>query len=115
MDLVTLKQYWPILLIIAYFGHRKYKTIKVRKMIPELKKNGVQIVDVRSPDEFKAGNNPESINLPVNAILTQISKLKKDLPVIVCCASGSRSGVAAHMIRAKGFKVYNAGNWQNTF
>lgn len=115
MNTALLKQYWPILLILAYFGYRKYKSTKVRKMIPELKKNGAQIVDVRSPEEFNSGHNPDSINIPVNSMMSSIDKLKKGIPVIVCCASGSRSGVAAHMIRAKGFEVYNAGNWQNTF
>ncbi len=115
MDLVALKQYWPILLVLTYFGYKYYKTAKVKKMLPELKKLGAQIVDVRSPEEFNMGHNPESINMPVSSVLTSINKLKKGVPVIVCCASGSRSGVAAHMIRSKGFEVYNVGNWQNTF
>jgi rhodanese-related sulfurtransferase len=43
-----------------------------------------------------------------------MSKLKKDNPVITCCASGMRSGQAKTMLQANGFKeVYNAGSWYN--
>ena len=35
-------------------------------------------------------------------------------PVIVCCASGTRSAMAAHRLRRLGFKqVVNAGSWRS--
>lgn len=115
MNIGLIKEYWPVILIALYFGYKFYNTQKVKKMIPELKKLGAQIVDVRSPNEFMNGHNPDAINIPVNAINTGLDKLKKELPIVVCCASGSRSGVASIMLKAKGYKVYNAGRWQNTF
>ncbi len=114
MILELLKRYLPIILILAFFGYRYYKKRKIRKMLPELKNRGAQIVDVRSAQEFYSANNPASINIPLNEIDTQLRKLKKDLPIILCCASGARSGMAARLMRSKGFEAHNAGNWQNT-
>ena len=40
------------------------------------------------------------------------TKIKKDKPVIVCCASGMRSGAAKGVLQSNGFtQVYNAGSW----
>jgi rhodanese-related sulfurtransferase len=43
-----------------------------------------------------------------------LAELPKDRDVVVFCASGSRSGMAKMMLKAKGFKqVHNAGTWGN--
>lgn len=87
----------------------------VRKKIPGLLENGAIIVDVRSPEEFQAANNPNSINIPVSHVSAQASRLDKTRPIILCCASGARSGVAAGVLKQKGFEnVINAGPWTNT-
>ena len=40
------------------------------------------------------------------------SKIKKDKPVITCCASGMRSGSAVNVLKSNGFQeVYNGGSW----
>jgi len=114
MDIENLKGYSPIILGLAFFGYRFYKSKRIKRMIPELKTKGAQIVDVRSEKEFQFGNNPDSINIPISEIATGLEKLKKNMPVIVCCATGTRSAMAARVMKSKGFEVYNAGNWQNT-
>jgi rhodanese-related sulfurtransferase len=43
-----------------------------------------------------------------------LAELPKDRDVVVFCASGSRSGMAKMMLKAKGFhNVHNAGTWGN--
>jgi rhodanese-related sulfurtransferase len=43
-----------------------------------------------------------------------MAKLKKDKPIITCCASGMRSGSAKAMLQSNGFaQVYNGGSWTN--
>ena len=80
----------------------------------ELLNKGAVIVDVRSPAEFASGHIKGSINIPLNTISGQLSKLKKDKPVITCCASGMRSASARSILLQNGFKeVYNAGGWGN--
>jgi rhodanese-related sulfurtransferase len=79
----------------------------------ELIGRGVVIIDVRSTGEYAGGHLKSSINIPLNVLGSQISKLKKDKPVITCCASGMRSGSAKSMLQSSGFEVYNGGSWYN--
>lgn len=72
-----------------------------------------QIVDVRTPGEFKQGNVKKSINIPLQNISNPGKKIKKDRPVVMCCASGSRSGMATRMLKKQGFEVYNGGSWNS--
>jgi phage shock protein E len=75
--------------------------------------NGAVIVDVRTTGEYASGHLKRSINIPLNTLGTQISKLKKDKAIITCCASGMRSASARSMLLSKGFnEVYNGGSWQ---
>jgi rhodanese-related sulfurtransferase len=80
--------------------------------IDELLRNGAIIVDVRTEREFKAGHAKGSINIPLDKLNKNLSRLKKDKPVITCCASGMRSGTAKNILKNNGFtQVYNAGSW----
>ena len=76
--------------------------------------NGGVIIDVRTTGEYVGGHVKGSMNIPLDSLGSQMSKLKKDKPVITCCASGMRSGSAKSMLLANGFKeVYNGGSWYN--
>ena len=75
--------------------------------------NGAQIVDVRTKAEFKAAAHPKSINIPLDELEKGSQKLDSSRPVLVCCASGSRSGLAVSILKRKGFKdVHNLGSWR---
>lgn len=53
------------------------------------------IVDVRTPGEFMGGNVAGSINIPLQEIQERLDELKSlPQPIILCCASGGRSGQA---------------------
>ena len=71
----------------------------------------VLIVDVRTPAEYKESHANGAINIPVESIRKSEKKLgSKNRPVIVYCASGSRSRVAVSGIKRLGFsRVYNLG------
>ncbi len=115
MESEQVMTYLPLVLIIVYLGWRYLKSRQAKKQIPGLLSGGAVIVDVRSPEEFMAGSNPRSINIPVGSIEANLGKLDKSKPVVVCCASGARSGIAAGVLKRNGFKtVVNAGSWTNT-
>ena len=63
------------------------------------------IIDVRSYGEFMGGHVAGSINIP----LQEIKALPK--PVILCCASGNRSGQAAAFLNHHGIACENGGSW----
>ena len=75
---------------------------------------GAVIVDVRTTGEYSGGHVEGSVNIPLNVLTGQMSKLKKDKPVITCCASGMRSASARSILLSNGFsEVYNGGSWAN--
>jgi rhodanese-related sulfurtransferase len=101
--------------VAAYFGWRVWKLHAVKRRLPELLARGAVIVDVRSPAEFAAGARPGSRNIPLADLTARASELDPKKPVVLCCASGARSGMAATLLKARGFKeVVNAGPWTNT-
>jgi phage shock protein E len=79
-----------------------------------LMENGGQIIDVRTKNEYSGGHIKGSLNIPLANIQNQLSKIKKDKPVITCCASGMRSGTAKSILKSKGYsQIYNGGSWVN--
>ena len=78
----------------------------------ELLENGAQIIDVRSKGEYSGGHIKGSVNIPLDSLQHNLSKIKKDKPVITCCASGMRSAAAKNILKSSGFsEVYNGGGW----
>jgi phage shock protein E len=79
----------------------------------QLVKDGAVIVDVRSKSEFSSGHIKGSMNIPLDTLSNNLSKLKsKDKPVITCCASGMRSASAKGILKSNGYtQVYNGGGW----
>lgn len=80
--------------------------------LEELEKtaNTIQLIDVRTPEEYKEGyiKNAKNINIKDDDFLDQMSKLDKDKPVYVYCMVGGRSGQAAAQLKEAGFKkVYD--------
>lgn len=70
------------------------------------------IVDVRSHEEFMGGHVAGSINIPLQTITDRMEELKDlTMPLILCCASGNRSGQAQHYLSQHGLDCYNGGSW----
>ncbi|OFZ51324.1 MAG: hypothetical protein A2381_08260 [Bdellovibrionales bacterium RIFOXYB1_FULL_37_110] len=89
--------------------------IIVRKKITAFKNMNAIIIDVRTKEEFQTSSNPNSKNIPLDLIEANLKNFDPNKPIIVCCRSGHRSGIAAKIIRKHGFqKVLNGGPWQNT-
>ena len=80
--------------------------------LKELMARGAVIVDVRTPGEFNTGHVVGSKNIPLDAIGPNLDDLKKlNVPIIACCASGMRSGVAVGRLRSVGIEAVNGGSW----
>jgi rhodanese-related sulfurtransferase len=72
------------------------------------------IIDVRSSAEFAGGHVAGSINIPVNEIANHINDIKDmQQPIVLCCASGGRSGMATQILNSAGIiDAHNGGPWQ---
>jgi phage shock protein E len=76
-----------------------------------LVKEGAALVDVRSPGEFASGHLPGAVNVPLGDLDRKGASLgKKDRPVVLYCASGTRSAMALSKLKGQGFtNVQNLG------
>jgi len=83
--------------------------MNVEQLIKE--KKGT-IFDVRTREEFMGGNVAGSINIPLNEVPNRIDEIKNlEGPLVLCCASGNRSGQATMFLSSNGIECYNAGSW----
>jgi rhodanese-related sulfurtransferase len=108
----TFDQYWPLLALMLWFGYKGWNSRRVVALLPELKKQGALLVDVRSAGEFASGNAPGTINIPLPELGNRLAEIPKSAPVVLCCASGTRSGMAKLLLKKNGYpQVYNVGTW----
>jgi rhodanese-related sulfurtransferase len=83
--------------------------MNIEKIITE--KKGT-IVDVRTPAEFMGGHVMGSVNIPLQEFNQKMSDIKAlETPLVLCCASGGRSGVAHNFLVQQGIECYNGGSW----
>lgn len=77
-------------------------------------KNSKTVIDVRTPAEFMGGNVAGSINIPLNEIQLRVREIKQiPQPIVLCCASGIRSGQATAFLRSNGIDCENGGSWSD--
>lgn len=79
-------------------------------VVAEKLEAGATVVDVRSEAEFRGGAYAGAINVPLQTLTDGLQRIPKDRPVVVYCASGSRSAMAARVLKRAGYAdVSNAG------
>lgn len=63
------------------------------------------LVDVREPDEYRAGHVPNALNVPLSGLASSLKQIEKykSLPLIICCRTSQRSSRAAITLRKQGF------------
>jgi rhodanese-related sulfurtransferase len=95
-----------------WFAYKWWNSRRVIAMLPELRKSGAVFLDVRSAVEFASGNAPGTINIPLPELGSRLAEIPKSSPVVLCCASGTRSGMAKLLLKKNGYPtVYNIGAW----
>jgi hydroxyacylglutathione hydrolase len=61
------------------------------------------LIDVRAPRERNQKQIAGSLGLPLNHLAENLEKLPKDRPLLVYCAGGYRSSIAASLLQSCGF------------
>lgn len=79
------------------------KSISTAELKEQLNHKDVQLIDVRTPGEYKVRSIHQFKNIPLNTLSSNLYKLKKDQEVIVICQSGMRSSNACKMLVKNGF------------
>ena len=82
------------------------KVVTTEEMQTILKMDEVQLVDVRTPEEFSEGyiKNAQNIDYNSPTFEQDILKLNKEKPVMLYCHSGGRSAKCAQKLKDAGFK-----------
>jgi len=68
---------------------------------------GALLVDVRERSEWSAGHAPGAVHIPYEELRERTHELPVDRPVVLYCASGVRSSLAASMLESSGREVAN--------
>ncbi|WP_445957663.1 rhodanese-like domain-containing protein [Yeosuana sp.] len=84
--------------------------ISPEEMETFLELDNVQLIDVRTPEEYKTGfiANAQNIDYYSPTFDVEINKLDKEKPIFVYCASGGRSASCSKKLKDAGFiKIYD--------
>lgn len=63
----------------------------------------VTLIDIRNPGERDFGTIPGAIPIPLAQLRTRLDQVPTGKPIVMHCAGGWRSSVAASLLRAQGF------------
>lgn len=63
------------------------------------------VIDVRNPGERESGAIPGSLSVPLPTLVTRLADLPRDRELVVHCAGGYRSLIAASTLAVHGFRV----------
>ena len=85
-------------------GVEEINFIDLRDMQDE--KEDFVLIDVREPDELSKGTIPGSVHVPRGMLEIEIDKFTtdKDKQIVLYCATGGRSLLAAYMLGRMGFR-----------
>jgi phage shock protein E len=73
---------------------------KARRLVAE----GAVLLDVRTPEEFQQGHPEPARNIPVQELEQRLAEVgPPGTKVVVYCARGGRSAMAAGLLRSSGY------------
>jgi len=92
-------------MVAANIQRGELKTVTPHELI-DLTAAGVrmQIVDVRTPREYKSGHLPDAVNIPLDDLRGRAGELDTEQTAILYCGIGYRSYHGTKILAARGFK-----------
>lgn len=82
---------------------RSIGTDQARTYLKGKKMDEVTILDVRQPREYESGHIPGALLAPLPELTNHMDRINRTRPVLVYCASGGRSRMAAQLLSGQGF------------
>ncbi len=99
-----------LVLVSCASNGQKNKVASPEEFEKSIKAEKIQILDVRTADEYKSGHIKNSLQanwLNRAEFDDRTTHLDKSKPIFIYCLSGGRSGAAAEVLTAKGYTVTN--------
>lgn len=91
-------------------GNDRITSVSASRFEKELKADSVQLLDVRTPQEYAEEHIDGALNIDVQSDdfrQLAVEKLSKDSTILVYCRSGRRSMDAAAILTGLGYRVIN--------
>ena len=84
-------------------------TVSVEEFLSKQNSNkSIYVIDVRDPNEYKRGNLPIAVNIPLPELRERLSEIPKDKEIYVHCQVGFRGHLATRILLQSGFRnVFN--------
>jgi rhodanese-related sulfurtransferase len=102
------------LLLLGGCSGASYKTVSADKAKDMIENHKLEIIDVRTAEEFAEGHIPNATLIPLDELEQNESKLDKNKTYLMVCRSGNRSGQASDILVKKGYKnIYNLSGGMN--
>jgi rhodanese-related sulfurtransferase/rubrerythrin len=87
---------------------KSFNAVEAENYMHRQASDAFTLLDVRQPAEYDSGHIPGAKLIPLPELNERLTELDFDKPVIVYCAVGGRSRVAAQMLAGKGVReVFN--------
>ena len=83
------------------------KEIAAEDLAARAEAGDVQIIDVRTDEEWAEGRIAGSRHLELNELTAAAESIEKDTAVVFVCSGGNRSAMAAEAFRTAGFEAYS--------
>lgn len=106
--------------LLTAFAFAQVPAIKPAEFASAVKAQNIQVLDVRTADEYKSGHLPNALQanwLNKAEFADRTQHLDKNKTVYIYCLSGGRSGAAGAALVAQGYKVINMeggiNGWKN--
>jgi hydroxyacylglutathione hydrolase len=78
--------------------------IGLEELAEQIRQDAVTVLDVRGHSEWEAGHLPGVENIPVGYLAERVAEIPTDRPVVLHCQGGTRSAIAASLLRARGLR-----------
>jgi rhodanese-related sulfurtransferase len=84
----------------------QWLTVDVRERLR--RQPGLQVIDVREPEEFASGHIPGAKLIPLGQLPERLGEVDRTRDAVIVCRSGGRSSKACELLASHGFdRVYN--------
>lgn len=74
------------------------------RQLLELDMTKVQLIDVRTADEFALGNISGAINIPLDELRDRLNEFDTEKPIVLYCAVGLRGYLASRILHGRGYQ-----------
>jgi rhodanese-related sulfurtransferase len=107
---ITLLVFVALLLLRQIYFKRQVRHFTPDEVARKLKFNiPLVFLDVRTAGENRQGHIPDSLHIPLHELNARLPELEpyRHRDIVVYCATGSRSVIAAHLLQKRGFSAAN--------